>query len=162
MQACQNQNCLGKLSIRSSSCCCAGGRRRMLWRRGLKRSLIQLSVSYTQLKALRHLAWCNGLPESKAWLDRGERSQDGHGQLEPDERKARPGQGGAHIAKRPHRCDPKVLVIRSSQGCLGSLGRVFRRSLATGMLSLYVDLNKNSCVQNQPVAPLLSGGRNEF
>lgn len=37
VRQCQDQNCLGKLSIRSSSCCCAGGRHRMWSRRGLGR-----------------------------------------------------------------------------------------------------------------------------
>lgn len=161
VQACQNQNCLRKLSRLSSSCCCAGGRRRMLWRRGLKRSLIQLSVSYTQLKALRHLAWCNGLPESKAWLDRGERSQDGHGQLAQVVERARPVRSGASIAMRRSGCE--------------RVGKAYGQSLPNWAFALQkrydispttqcrfcIKFNKKFGHLNQPMRSLASGGRNE-
>ena len=153
---CLDQKSRRKSSILSSSYCSVDGRRRM-WSSAGKthRTTAVMAVVAHRFQLF------NGSLVRKGWPDRGERNPAGHAPLEPVGKRDRPGPGGAPIESKRHRCEPMALAIRLSLACLGSRGRASRSFLATGGNDCSNDLNKNSCVQKQPVRSLGHGGRNE-
>lgn len=121
VRQCQDQNCLGKLSIRSSSCCCAGGRHRMWSRRGRD----QPTACMTQALAQR-LELFSALPRKLGFLlhevepertavVRGQEAvrRRGIGSTAEADQTASQARNGARIATKFGVCAPKVTACGS-------------------------------------------------
>lgn len=107
MWGCLDQKSRRKSSILSSSYCSVDGLRRMLWRRGLKRPLIQLSVSYTQLKTLHRSARFRGSRGLRDW-----HAQKAAQQVEAHQDRGSVAVGLADLGRR------SVLTERRCVGCV--------------------------------------------
>jgi len=136
MRQCQDQNCLGKLSIRSSSCCCAGGRHRMWSRRG-RVGVITTSTAHPWLVF-------GASPVLKAWADLGEHSP------EDLARKARGASSAAGRALAPSTalaetksvdCAPRDSAIKRSRAWLAyrvSKLQIFSATEVSDFVSVFI------------------------
>lgn len=169
MQACQNQNCLGKLSIRSSSCCSEAGSRKILSHGGPAQNSTGAMIASVAHRSARS-------NESRG--RQGFRRQGAaHGSTVAE--RARP--PGAN--RQAPELEQSTKRMRSGVGIEPKSGDCERKGIACGSLldlsacallsrwqtysATIQRLNKDfaekiSGHQNQPMAPLWSGGRNEF
>jgi len=166
MNACQDLHYRLKLSISSSSCCFASGRPRTSCRAGQSR---QPFVSHEWLR--RPSVQFRSLPAIKAWQARrvGPAPIAEARGLVQDESPADPAAerstprmpSGVPVARRPQGCVTKGLATPSLRGSSASRAKAFKKFSATIVSQLNTSVEKISCVQNQPMRSLASGGRNE-